>query len=215
MTSDGFLFPPGDPETQSWHFDVPWRKATDRYSHEFFFRSSGLSPARSRVTLCGPARSVDVLRQVFYGDTSINPKEMTGVSAFFNSRNPEAAQNAVNVLDAGANGGASIWLIGWSETGCYMVTPDGEPASYCAEAAVVVGDWRQVVRIANVSPDETGNVLPMMDEALRRIPRGFGVRPMFYVNPAVSSLLLSGRKKHQEIYIRVIDELRNDEARVD
>ena len=63
-------------------------------------------------------------QQVFYGNSSADPKSFTGLAPRYNSLSAGTSPTAVNVLNAGGTGSAlrSIWLVAWSDdtiTGLY------------------------------------------------------------------------------------------------
>jgi hypothetical protein len=61
---------------------------------------------------------------VFYGNSTTNPKGYMGLAPRYNSLSTAVSQTAANVINAGGTGSAlrSIWLVGWSDetiTGLY------------------------------------------------------------------------------------------------
>ncbi|HLX18447.1 MAG TPA: hypothetical protein VKS24_24940 [Bradyrhizobium sp.] len=221
---DGFLFEPCDPRECSWVADAPWVKANHRHRHEYYVRAPGWSLPRCHTYLSAPSGK-DTLRQLFYGVTPKElgaAREMLGLSEMFCTTDATQRQNTVNVFDAKGDGGASGWLIAWSLRGCYMVSPDGEPASYGSESAIVVADWRMVARIANIDVHRSRDfsLMTLFLTALGSVPyRGKGTRPMFYVNRDVFNALVDegldrDRPLIHGVWVRVVDELHNDEPRV-
>lgn len=115
---------------------------------------------------------------LFYGNSSINPSQFTGLSPRYNTTSASTAQNATNVLSAGGTGSSntSIWLVGWGERTVYGLFPKGSKAGlvfedkgdtvpgYDASGAryeaytsyfrwqggLCLEDWRYVVRIPNI-----------------------------------------------------------------
>ena len=224
-----WLSDPGRPTELAWFFDAPWEAANQRRWHKYnvLATSSPIRMMSGVLALSAPAK--DVLRQVIYGNPVAQSvagqplTEMMGLAPMFASRDPGDAANAVNVLDAGGTSNlCSAWLIGWGPRTVFMVSPDGDPPSLEGECGIAVADWRYVVRIANidaVSPNF--NALAMMAMASIRLPRltcDENLRPMFYVTKDVENRLKDDVSKHVERFsgvpIRVIEELRSDEARI-
>ena len=218
-----------------WFFDAPWEAANQRNSHKWIACATGCnnhvvtSYAVGRLAPAGK----DALRQLIYGNpvaqdmAGHRQTEMVGLATHFASRDPEEAQNAVNVLDAGGTHNlSSAWLIGWGPRTVFMVSPDGDPVSYSGECCVAVADWRYVVRIANIDaalPEL--DVLMWMCEAVLHLPKSGSsenVRPIFYVNGDVENRIKDRFPEigtpyygsFRNIPIRRVDELRSDEARV-
>jgi len=119
--------------------------------------------------------------QLIYGDASINPEKITGLTPRFNSL---TAENGDNIIDAGGTGSTntSIWLVAWDDTTAHGIYPrgsvgglkpgenkedtlfdatggryEGYRTHYKWDAGLVIRDWRFVVRIANIDvSDLTG-----------------------------------------------------------
>lgn len=66
-------------------------------------------------------------QQVFYGNSSADPKGFTGLAPRYNSLSTGTSQTASNVLSAGGTGSAlrSIWLVAWSEDTITGIYPKG------------------------------------------------------------------------------------------
>jgi hypothetical protein len=119
---------------------------------------------------------------LIYGNTNINPTEFMGLTGFYNTLNPAAA-NSANVIPFGGTGtsNTSLWLIDWgqyvfgvyprnSKAGLvvenYGTTRDGRdqfgnrfPAyTVMFEQAVgfVPTDWRRIVRGCNIDVTSAG-----------------------------------------------------------
>lgn len=174
---------------------------------------------------------------MWYGNTNQNPAEFIGLSIFYNTLTQATAQNAVNVIDGGGVGSdnASLWLVGWGERYAYGAYPRGSKAGLVSEdkadttpaydsvgnryeayttwfrqqGNIVVEDWRQVVRIANLDVTNAGLAGPnaadlflLMSEAVMKPPalgKGISgisktdspndpspsVRPIWYANRTV------------------------------
>ncbi len=111
---------------------------------------------------------------LFYGDQSVNPERITGLSPRYSSL---TAQSGANILDAGGTGSdnTSIWLVIWGDNTMTGIIPKGSKAGlehkdlgeidafdenqnrYRALAdlwkwkcGLSVRDWRYAVRIANI-----------------------------------------------------------------
>ncbi len=180
--------------------DAPWVKASERHCHEFL-TPCGLSVMLARVPLAEGVRDKDVLEQVLYGCGEDG--QMLGLSAMFNTTDPNDAQNAVNVISAGGRRNlTSAWLIGWSLRGVHMVSGDGYPVRYSGDVCVAVPDWRFVVRVANIE-EGSGDLLPHFDRAQRQLAVGSNVRPVWYASRDVAAQL--------PWPVRVVDELRHNE----
>ncbi len=214
--SDGFLFEDNDPATGAWQYDVPWVKASDRTAHEMLGRG-GLSVFRQRMTLGRDIKENDLLRQVLYGNPVANPGDMMGMSQYYNTMDPNKAQNAINVFDGGARSGpvTSIWFFGFGLRTIYMASPDGLPFPFLSigDAAIIPVDWRYAVRIANVGVDS--DVVGLMRKARSHLPTlKRDLRPVFYINGSVAGLLkdmVNDPIGSVGSPIRVIAELRGDE----
>lgn len=170
------------------------------------------------------AMSQEFASTLFYGSAS-NPEEFVGFSNRFNDL---SANNADNIISAGGSGSdnTSIYLVGWGDNEVYGVFPKGSSAGldhkdlgeidafdssnnrfrafadlYEWDGGLVVKDWRNVVRIANVDVSDlqglTGtqaitastSIIKAMARAIDRIPNLSGVNPAFYVNRTVASYL--------------------------
>ena len=170
------------------------------------------------------AMSQEFASTLFYGSAA-NPEEFVGFSNRFNDT---SANNGDNIIDAGGSGSdnTSIYLVGWGENEVYGVFPKGSKAGldhkdlgeidafdssnnrfrafadyYEWDGGLVVKDWRNVVRIANVDVSDlqglTGtqaitastSIIKGMARSIDRIPNLSGVNPAFYVNRTVASYL--------------------------
>lgn len=243
--------------------DIPWSEATET---NFFFReplvariNMGVIRRLSVVSIAKAKGSGDetkfrkseesvvikgmaseFIRQLFYGDSAANPRELMGLSSFYNTLDRERAQNAVNVISAGGDGGSSIWLINWA--GIHVAYPKHSVLGLIFEdigddlqaitdesawrsagsgmlvslfgmtAALVPKDWRHVARIANIQDDS--DLLGLISQAAFCIPFLDKQHCAFYVGRKIWRAL--GKEKSlRGLPIRVIDELRADEARVE
>lgn len=69
-------------------------------------------------------------QQVFYGNTSTDPKSFTGLAPRYWTLDPAKSATATNVIDGGGSGSAlrSMWLVGWGQdtiTGLYPKNTKG------------------------------------------------------------------------------------------
>ena len=185
-TMPEWLCEPEDAAHGPWAADAPWTAATDRHGVSYYvmskFRVERAHQAMQFVT------GADLQRQLFYGNAYAHPGEMTGFASFYNTRNPNEAQNAVCVFDGGCRGEnlTSAWLIGWGPRTAYMVTPDGLPPVHGGEIALVIGDWRYCYRTANIPADVSADDLEcwliQMKVSLPRPANKENLRPVFYMN---------------------------------
>jgi hypothetical protein len=128
------------------------------------------------------AMNQEFVRVLFYGNSSINPEQFTGLSARFSD---STASNGSNVIKCGGAGAvnASIWLVCWGEETFSGIFPKGSKAGLIQEdfgevtAEVTAGlpgsrmrvmqerfqwkpgialkDWRYVVRCCNIDVTNT------------------------------------------------------------
>lgn len=137
---------------------------------------AGLRLSESKSFL--EAMSQEMAQTLFYGNSSINPEEVTGLAPRYSSL---SAGNASNIIDAGgtdASDNTSIWLIGWGENSLHGFFPKGSSAGvkhedlgvvtvettagvagnrmrayqdhFTWDFGLFVKDWRFAVRIANI-----------------------------------------------------------------
>lgn len=112
---------------------------------------------------------------IFYDDTSTNPDGIRGLSARYNVIGGPGA--GAQVIDAGGRGSSntSIWFVGWSEQGTFLIHPKGTEAGvkredkgeqritdgsgdpyfaveelFTRHLGVAVGDWQYNARVANI-----------------------------------------------------------------
>jgi hypothetical protein len=113
---------------------------------------------------------------LFYGNSSTDPEEFTGLAPRFNST---TAENGVNIVNASGSGSdnTSVWLVCWGDLTCHGIFPKGSKAGfshtdlgqqtlfdsatpagryegyrshYKWDCGLTLRDWRYVVRIANI-----------------------------------------------------------------
>lgn len=113
-------------------------------------------------------------QQLMYGDTSVNPDGVLGLTPRYNSL---SATSGANIIDAGGSGSdnTSVWLVVWGENTVTGIYPKGSQAGLTQQDlgeidafdennnrfrayaelwkwkfGLHVKDWRYAVRIANV-----------------------------------------------------------------
>lgn len=119
----------------------------------------------------------EVARSIFYGDLTDNAAAFQGLSARYSTLDPDKAENAVNIVDAGGVGAActSAWLCVWGDLSLHMIYPKGTTSglrreylgrcpvvdedgnefmgyktNYSWSLGLCVRDWRYAVRVANI-----------------------------------------------------------------
>jgi len=161
---------------------------------------------------------------LIYGSAA-NPEEYVG---FANRYNDLSATNAQNILSAGGSGSdnTSIWLVNWGANKVFGVFPKGSSAGLSHEDlglddatdasgnkfraymdiwkwknGLVVKDWREVVRIANIDVSDlvakattqattaATAIHKLMSRSIDHLPNGPGDKAAFYVNRTVASHL--------------------------
>lgn len=161
---------------------------------------------------------------LIYGSAA-NPEEYVGFAPRYNDLD---AVNGQNILDAGgaSTDNTSIWLVNWGENKVFGVFPKGSSAglshddlglgdafdsndnrfrAYMDEwkwkNGLVVKDWREVVRIANIDVSDlvaktTSQALTaataidkLMARSIDHLPNGPGTNANFYCNRTVASHL--------------------------
>lgn len=124
------------------------------------------------------AMAQEFARAVWYGDTSLNPKEIIGLSKRYGSLTDEAGDRNQYVIDCGGTGNdnASIWLIVHSTESFFGIVPKGDKTGlqhvpsgvidlidpdnggtyqgyrdrFMWTVGVCVKDYRQIVRACNI-----------------------------------------------------------------
>lgn len=170
------------------------------------------------------AMSQTQAQTLIYGSAA-NPEEYVG---FMNRYSDLSAANAQNILDAGGTGSdnTSILLTNWGKNKVFGVFPKGSKAGLSHEDlglgdafdsnndrfraymdewkwknGLVVKDWREVVRIANIDVSDlvakattqatTADtaIHKLMSRAVDHLPNGPGEKAAFYANRTVVSHL--------------------------
>ena len=166
-------------------------------------------------------------KTLFYGDAKKKSEGFTGLATRYSTLNKAKASCAKNVIDCGGTGDklTSIYIVGWGDNvycpfpkgsavglqskdlGEHLIKDDqnneflGYTSIYDWKVGLMVRDWRYVVRLANINPDDlingsgigtgdvktanTSNILMKLDQALTLIPRGAGTRLAMYMNSDV------------------------------
>ncbi len=171
------------------------------------------------------AMNQEMAQTLFYGNSSTAQEEFNGLSIRYSSLSTSVA-NSQNIVSAGGAGSdnSSIYLIGWGENGVHGIFPKGSQAGIKHEdlglvtvettagiagnrmrayqdhwqwkGGLVVKDWRQAVRIANidisnlVAKSSAADLTELMIKAMHRIPNLSGSgKFVFYMNRSVFQML--------------------------
>ncbi len=204
-------------ETSPIFEDMPWIEANGRYVHQATIRTGLWSAARVSFTI-GRSRPAEFVSNLFYGDPVENPHDICGFAAHYNSLNPGKAQNAVNVIDGGCDGGSSVWLVQWHRAHLMVGYPVGSEAGLSEDqihAGLCISDWRLAVRVANIGLANADQISDLMAQAEYRIPRYLPEgRRAFYMPKRVHEWIGKPDKFRDDIKIRVLPQLRDNEPRV-
>lgn len=123
------------------------------------------------------AMNQEMAQTLFYGNSSINPEEFTGLAIRYSSLSANNAQNIVVGGGAGSDN-SSIWLVCWGDNSVHGIFPKGSKAGLVHEdlglvtvetsagvagtrmrayqdhwqwkCGIALRDWRFVVRIPNI-----------------------------------------------------------------
>jgi hypothetical protein len=170
------------------------------------------------------AMSQQQAETLIYGSAA-NPEEYVGFAPRYNDLD---AVNGQNILDAGgaSTDNTSIWLVNWGENKVFGVFPKGSQAGLSHEDlglgdafdasnnrfraymdewkwknGLVVKDWREVVRIANIDVSDlvakattqaitaSTAIHKLMSRSIDHLPNGPGANAAFYCNRTVASHL--------------------------
>jgi len=159
---------------------------------------------------------------LFYGNAGLNPEEFNGLSVRYSSL---SAANAQNILSGGGVGAdnSSVWLVVWGEQSAYGIFPKGSKAGlehldlglqtiettagiagnrmlgyrdrFQMKGGLVLKDWRQTVRIANidisnlVAKTSAADLVELMIKAIHRIQNLKSGRAVFYMNRSCFQML--------------------------
>ena len=153
---------------------------------------------------------------LLYGNTDTDPERFMGLTPRYNDTSAENARMVVESTGTGGND-YSIWGVVWSPESVHMTFPKGSSAGltfqdlgeetledaaggmyqgyrshYQWKAGLVVRDWRQATRIANVDPAQatsTRQLLDHMADAYNQLHRPSAGRLVFYASRSVKSSL--------------------------
>lgn len=171
-----------------------------------------------------------------YGSVATSPAKFNGIIPRFNSLSAVSGENVIDAEGASTDN-CSILLIKWSPqtvffaypqgssagvkreeigTNHQAVPPDGSAGHYTAEeekfmqdAGLVVKDWRNIVRAANIDVSNlTGetsaaDILKLMAAMVDKIPSLEGGRLAFYVPRVVSTMLRIQCMSRSNVYLTV------------
>lgn len=193
-----------------WLSDVHWIKANGPHGHTSTIRIlpgmvSGYK--KSFVNIFDSMVAVDsteLSRQFFYGDYYLK-SELCGLSPRYSTMDTTKALSADNVMDAGVRRGSltSAWIVGWGQHTVSLATRDGLPLDSGGNVAVVVKDYRYVVRIANIGKDVGRNELKgLIDRALLRLPTVNKVGTAIYLSGTMRSVF--NETSHRGIVVRAM-----------
>lgn len=147
-----------------------------------------------------------------YGDTALEPEKYLGLAPRFNSLEHK------NVVNFGGTGDSctSIWIVCWSDQTVHFTFPKGSSSGlthndlgevtledadggryqgvrthYKWSPGLVVRDWRYVVRIASIDPNNLGgnSLRHSLIEGLNMIPNTNMGKTVIYCNQAVKTQL--------------------------
>jgi hypothetical protein len=168
----------------------------------------------SEASMFIEAMNQEMAQTLFYGNGGVAPEEFTGLSVRYATTSGSPA-NSANIIKFGGSGAdnTSIWLVRWGP-GVHGIFPKGSKAGLIHEdygevtvemtaglpgsrmralqerfqwkAGIVLKDWRNVVRIANVDLSDvagstTATLIDAMETAVELLPAGLG-KPVFYMN---------------------------------
>lgn len=210
---------PGKRLVKEWEhlLDIPWVEGTDQYSHEYTVRVGALSVMKGRFSYGRCKLSgADLRRQLFYGDPYANVYDMTGFSRCYESSDTTKVQNGRNVIDAGGDGGSSLWFVTWDPRFMAVRYPLHSEGGLDADAdriqaALAVTDWRYAVRIANVRRLSDADLGAHVATAISLLAK-VNEHTVVYAPPSIASAFSAG--VFHNYPVRAIPELRTDEPRV-
>lgn len=162
--------------------------------------------------------------EIFYGDVRKNAEGFTGLATRYSTLSEAKAKNAKNVIDCGGTGNklTSMYIVGWGDN-VYCPYPKGSALGlqsddlgkvlvdddlgnqyqayvtmYSWHVGLMIRDWRYVVRLANINPDDlfagrgigsgdlktagSSNLLLKIEEGLMKIPSGGRRNLVMYMN---------------------------------
>lgn len=208
--------------------DIPWMAGSGRLANRYHLRSGDTFLSQCDIYERMPLSGTAVCDKLFYG---MPDRKMgwgfIGLCARFNTCDPERAQCGANTIDGGADGGSSLWLVGWHPKTVYAVYPKGSTAGLerpkdgeavnSVRFTLVIEDWRYVARAANLRNPSFGEMTGTAAEMARRVKKAAGVRYRFYAGPTLQSalqVLPEAITTLEGIPLHIIPELRDDEPKV-
>jgi hypothetical protein len=197
------------------HREIPWVKANRDFGHQVTVRN-GISRIQDIAFGLGSVGPQDFAHQLFYGNPVIRLGEMTGLSQYYNTINPQKAQNAVCVLDGNGRGKhlTSAWVIFWGDRRLYCASPNGQPVPPETKATLVIADWRFAIRIANLKENTSRRKLRgFLERAILMLPlnKEIETQGAIYMNAALQKTLDEESIRHIQVQTAP---LQNNEARV-
>jgi len=159
-----------------WDRDIPWMKSSHLDHHIVPVRVAGERDiiAQSQTKLV-PLDPFNWQCDLFHGNYWKSEREMHGFSTYYDTLDPNKAQNAVNVIDGGHRlvGLTSIWVVGWNPNTIFIACDEVQPTikTLPRKGALVIKDWRYVARVANLSFYSTPEHIDhMITRALFKLP---------------------------------------------
>jgi len=158
---------------------------------------------------------------VIYGNTDTDPEKFLGLTYRYNDLTATNGRMVIDSEGDAAPTGSdqmSIWGVVWGTSSCHMTFPKGSTAGlsfqdlgeetltdavggyyqgfrshYQWKAGMVVRDWRQVTRIANLDASIVGltsvNILDLMVDGYNQLHRPGQGRLTWYANSTVKAVL--------------------------
>lgn len=147
---------------------------------------------------------------IFYGNNTIDPDKMLGLSARYASTTGETGANVILGGGAGSDN-CSLWLLTWGDRFTTLITPKGSAAGwtsedlgrdvaldsnsreyvvertrFCWDLGLSLGDWRYNVRVANIDLSDvragTVDLISLMVRAMTQVQNTGVGKQAFYCN---------------------------------
>lgn len=163
------------------------------------------------------AMNQEMASTLFYGNSSIDPEEFTGLAPRYSSLSAANAQNIVNGGGSQSDN-SSIWLICWSPNTVHGIFPKGSKAGlqhndfgeetvettagvagtrmrayreqWKWDCGIALRDWRFAVRIANIDiSSDNADIVDLMIKAMHRLPSMNVGKAVFYMNRTMNQRL--------------------------
>lgn len=199
---------------ETWMNEIVWVKANEPLAHVCTLRVGASLRVVQMSYALGRAPHSELFDRMFYGRGGfVSADEIAGFSTFYATCDPQRAQNAVNVIDAGGRQDgnlSSAWIVSWGRQTIFGITPDGSaPMGRDMEFGVAIVDWRYACRVANLNAQADPE--PLLSRALMRLPPIDKQTTAIYLNREHHNAL--GLSKFHGIVIREVP-LRSDEGLV-